>query len=485
MSTQMQACQKSRRVFPGLPPNRTTLNRSEEGDQPSTLVHESLSKNRADSKMSKSGGRKEKYAVPDETQEKRDARTVFIGNLSPEVATKRVSETGVSLTFPLTSISCQPLQKQLPKIESTRFRSVAFQAPTSKLPEANDEGKTTKLPRQHERDRASSWRGEQTAEASTRTDEKKFLTSSQKKKIAFIKHEIHSNADSVHAYIVFAYPQPVDSRPANLPPAPTVMDPFEAARLAVVKCNGTMFLDRMLRVDASSDDALLSSAVGDPKLTIFVGNLDFASKEDDLRVFFEGVVSAERGPASAELSQDGDKPMLWVTRVRMVRDRDTQLGKGFAYVHFADRTCVDEILALEPGKLKFAKRKLRVQRCKTITGVSAVKSTSPAKSARTSNRAAVPDIPKGDPSLGEKLVNLSKEERRQAKSTDADRVARRMAKKKARMALAKQGVPVQSKERERVRKPGAAKKIGGVPPKKGSRGRVRSEKSVAKRNTKK
>ncbi|KAF9223006.1 hypothetical protein BS17DRAFT_707694, partial [Gyrodon lividus] len=401
-------------------------NSDDEGDGPSTLLHETLRKDRAGSKMSKSEGSKDRFAPLDETQERRDARTIFIGNLSPEVARKR------------------PLQKQLrrhilalvptAKIESTRFRSVAFQTPTSKLPEENGEDTKNKQPRQHERDRASSWRDAQTTDKSTKTDERKFITPSQKKKIAFINHEIHSNANSVHAYIVFAYPQPADSRPTNLPPPPPVMNPFEAARLAVGNCDGTVFLDRMLRVDAvakssaaaKSSDAT-SSAVGDPKLTIFVGNLDFASSEEDLRVFFEGVVSAERGPPGTELSQDGDKPKFWVTRVRMIRDRDTQLGKGFAYVQFTDRTCVDEILALEPGKLKFAKRKLRVQRCKIIPGASATKDASSVKSARTPNRAPVPDVPKGDPSLGEKLANLSKEERKQAKASDADRVARRMA----------------------------------------------------------
>ena len=60
-----------------------------------------------------------------------------------------------------------------------------------------------------------------------------------------------------------------------------------------------------------------------------------------------------------------------------------------------------------------------------------------------------------------------------------------MAKKKARIALAKQGVSVQGKERERVRKTGLAKKAGAAPPKKASKGRVRSEKSIAKRNLKK
>lgn len=94
----------------------------------------------------------------------------------------------------------------------------------------------------------------------------------------------------------------------------------------------------------------------------------------------------------------------------------------------------------------------------------------------------VPPVPKGDPSLGEKLVTLSKEERKRVKAADADRVARRVAKKKARMALAKQGVPVQNKLRERVRKTGIAKKPGSASAKKG---RLRSEKSIAKRNMKK
>ncbi|KAH0831868.1 hypothetical protein J3R83DRAFT_12727 [Lanmaoa asiatica] len=452
----------------------------EDGNHPSTLIHETQQ-----DKPGKQASRKERYAPSDETKERRDARTIFIGNLAPDVAIKRT------------------LQKQLhrhilaflptAKVESTRFRSVAFQSPTSKLPEASDDVKKNKQPREHERDRASSWRDAHAANES-KTNEKKFLTPSQKKKIAFINRDIHSEADSVHAYIVFAYPPPPHSRPGNLPPLPPVMDPFEAACLAIEKCSGTMFLDRTLRVDTVvkrstteglSHSTLLSSVIGDPKLTVFVGNLDFSSKEEDLRVFFEGIVSAERGLPDAQGSQDGDKPKCWVTRVRMIRDKDTQLGKGFAYVQFSDRTCVDEILALEPGKLKFAKRKLRVQRCRSTPSAASIKKVSPSKPVQTSCPAPVPPVPKGDPSLGEKLVKLTKEERKRVKAADADRVARRMAKKRSRMALAKQGVPPQNKQRERVRKAGATKKLGGAPPKKTTKGRVRSEKSITKRNTKK
>ena len=154
---------------------------------------------------------------------------------------------------------------------------------------------------------------------------------------------------------------------------------------------------------------------------------------------------------------------------------------------------MDEVLGIEEGKLKFAKRKLRVQRCKTLPGSSistrevtssSSSSLRPAKSTRTP---PVPvTVPKGDPGLGEKLAHLTKEARKQVKSADADRVARRLAKKKARMALGdKGGVKVLGKERERVRKPGksgvgstgAQKKAGGK--------RVRSEKRMAEKNNKK
>jgi nucleolar protein 12 len=193
-----------------------------------------------------------------------------------------------------------------------------------------------------------------------------------------------------------------------------------------------------------------------------------------------------------------------------VRDKETQLGKGFGYIQFAvrthplfyvksqtysfgqDRECVDEILAMEETKLKFAKRKLRVQRYKTLPGGSASMSARPATgtdSASTRPRAPavpipIPSIPKGDPSLGGKLAHLPKDKRKEIKSSDADRVARRLAKKKARNALAKEGVKPQVKDRERVRKSIAVKK-GSIPRKNESKARVRSEKSLAKRNTKK
>ena len=78
---------------------------------------------------------------------------------------------------------------------------------------------------------------------------------------------------------------------------------------------------------------------------------------------------------------------------------------------------------------------------------------------------------------------MSKEERKKVKASDADRVARRLAKKKAK-SLAEKGVKARDGgvDRERVRKRPKDKK-GAVPEK--SKRRVRSNKALLKMNTKK
>ncbi|KZT73879.1 hypothetical protein DAEQUDRAFT_761831 [Daedalea quercina L-15889] len=491
--------------------DRDSSTSEDEGD-PSTLVHESLLK---DSQRHNGDGRsKRKYAPEDESSERRNARTIFVGNVPIEVAQSR------------------PLQKQFKrhitalvltaKIESVRFRSVAFAAPTAKLPSADDEtgkgkgkGKDTvseeKDGRQHDRNRAASWRAKK--DEDEEPDKKQFLTPKEKKRIAFIKHELHSGVDALNAYVVFAHPIPeTAARSKNVPPPAPTMDPYEAARLAAERCDGTVFMGRTIRVDRAgkfTGDAQASGApAGDPKTTIFVGNLDFASKEEDLRAFFEALVVAERGSPGESQGEGSDedeesaeedealenevpvkKLLTWVKRVRIVRDKDTQLGKGFAYVQFVDRQCVDEILALEESQLKFAKRKLRVQRCKTVPGAPKIvpKFAKPPPTVKPSaaRRPSTPRgaAPKGNPALGEKISHLPKEERKKVKASDPDRVARRMAKKQAKM-LAEKGVKSKPRvERDRERKrPGEKKAVAKQAEKKG---RVRSGNALAKMNTKK
>ncbi|KAI0720590.1 hypothetical protein C8T65DRAFT_567599, partial [Cerioporus squamosus] len=496
----------------------------EEGD-PSKLVHESLLKGSA--KTQPRPG-KAKYVPSEESPAQRDARTVFVGNVAVEVTKSRPSQK----QFKRHILSFVPSAK----IESVRFRSVAFQKPTAELPTEDGKTKPKSKTREHDRDRAALWRGEDRDEAEA-APSKRFLNPKEKKRIAFIKHEIHEHVDAVNAYVVFAHPPSAESlaaRPANLPPPAPVMDPYEAARTCAEKCDGSVFLERTLRVDVvkkgvvsgaggeGAPAATGEAMAGDPKATVFVGNLDFASKEEDLRAFFEALVCGERGKPEERAGSDDEeseedeedekakdgakKPRTWVKRVRIIRDRDTQLGKGFAYVQFVDRECVDEILALDESKLKFAKRKLRVQRCKTLPGGPKLRASKPtrapsssapsgSRSGPSSSRPApahrlVPatkHMPKGNPELGAKLAHLPKEERKKVKASDPERVARRLAKKQA-AALAQKGVKAKV-DRERVRKRPNEKKAAragaggkeGAKPKK----RVRSGKALAKMNTKK
>lgn len=134
---------------------------------------------------------------------------------------------------------------------------------------------------------------------------------------------------------MFAYPHP--DRPANVAP---ILDPFETAT-QVLKANGSTFLETTIRFDTvrlpasvgllsatnalSKKDAWLPGGT-DPKRSLFVGGLDYGAKEEDVRVFFEELVKAERGEKA-----EG----RYITGVRIVRDKETQLGKGFGYVHFA------------------------------------------------------------------------------------------------------------------------------------------------------
>ncbi len=159
--------------------------------------------------------------------------------------------------------------------------------------------------------------------------------------------------DSVNAYVVFAHAPAVDqNRPKNLPPPNPTMDPYEAARTAVKVADGSVFMGRTIRVDSAvkgkEKGAADAEMAGDPKATVFVGNLDFASKEEDLRAFFEALMVQEKGAPGEgdEEDEEGEegkgkevkrKSKAWVRRVRIIRDKDTLLGKGFGYVQFTVR----------------------------------------------------------------------------------------------------------------------------------------------------
>lgn len=135
---------------------------------------------------------------------------------------------------------------------------------------------------------------------------------------------------------------------------------------------------------------------------------------------------------------------------------------------------MDEILAMEQGRLKFAKRKLRVTRYnnkgssegsksnpkQTPKGSTKPSTSKPSTSKSSTSKGGKETSVKhrGDPALGERLKGLSKEERKDAKKNDANRLARRLEKKKARLELDK-SLNNSKKDRVRVRK---AKAISGA-----------------------
>ncbi|KAJ2358204.1 Nucleolar protein 12 [Coemansia erecta] len=134
------------------------------------------------------------------------------------------------------------------------------------------------------------------------------------RKIAFIRGKFHSDRQVCNAYVEYTEE--------------------ESAKKAL-ELNGTEFQDKHIRVDLANNDK-----EHDMKRSVFVGNLDFAAEEEDLWRHF--------GTCGA------------VSNVRIIRDSKTNLGKGFAYVQFADRASV--ALALKLNGTEVNSRKLRVQR---------------------------------------------------------------------------------------------------------------------------
>ncbi|WVQ74621.1 hypothetical protein IAR50_004222 [Cryptococcus sp. DSM 104548] len=409
----------------------------EEEESDDELVHEAAKAAQEARKAKKT--KAERFVPEEEPAADKNRRTVFVGNLPIDAAKSKAI---------LNQLKAH-IKSFVPtaKIESVRFRSVAFATPTDSVP-TEDPEKDAISRAKREKLRTAAWRKKDDKDNEAVDEHKVYIDAKGKRKVAFIKKDFHPDIDSCNAYVVFGHPHP--NRSANVAP---VMNPYDAAAEIISSANASTFLSRTLRFDAvrlpssvglasatnalSKRDAWLPSNA-DPKKSLFVGGLDYAAKEEDLRVYFEELVKAERGQ-----NKEAGK---WVTGVRIVRDKETQLGKGFAYVHFSDRESVDEVLAMDKDKIKFAKRKLRVQPCKTLPSSNTLNNTikklgsaatkdPKSKTSKPKRRVQAGVVPKGDPALGEKLKDLSKEERKTFKNADADRQARRLAKKKAKNAV--------------------------------------------------
>lgn len=139
------------------------------------------------------------------------------------------------------------------------------------------------------------------------------------------------------------------------------------ARSAVAALNATMILDRHLRADLVAHPAPTV-----PRRCVFVGNLGFVDDESAIRAANEAEGRETRKPAKQPADVEEG---LWrvfgkvgeVESVRVPRDAQTRVGKGFAYVQFKEEVAVEGALGLD-GKTfaPMLPRRLRVQRAKTI-----------------------------------------------------------------------------------------------------------------------
>ncbi|XP_069385691.1 RNA-binding protein 34 [Paralichthys olivaceus] len=138
---------------------------------------------------------------------------------------------------------------------------------------------------------------------------------SMSRKVAAIKRKIHPKKQSVNAYVVFT---------------------DEEGVAKALESNGTEIeKDFHIRVDRVTD-----SSSHDHKRSVFVGNLSFEMNESAFRQHFEECGSVEA--------------------VRLVRDQNSGLGKGFGYVLFESPDSVQLALKLDGSKLEG--RAVRVKR---------------------------------------------------------------------------------------------------------------------------
>lgn len=106
-----------------------------------------------------------------------------------------------------------------------------------------------------------------------------------------------------------------------------------------IAANNSEFLGKYLRV------SMANQKEHDTKTTVFVGNLYYKAKDEELRQHF--------------------KDCGEIHSVRIIRDPVTHMGKGFAYVRFASKQ--GYLAALKLNMSDFFNRQLRIKRAVDIS----------------------------------------------------------------------------------------------------------------------
>ncbi|GAA5980722.1 hypothetical protein JCM5350_006365 [Sporobolomyces pararoseus] len=447
----------------------------------------------------------------EESPDERDARTIFIGNVPSDCSTSNSRKKALvrhvlqnpSLLAALPS-NCPPL-----KLDSIRFRSIAFASKVfgRKANAAGADGETNAAEAGGRgRKRAKEWRENEGSdqrgvrggfhareeESKPSTSKSGALTDAQKRRVAFIRGELNEHKAACNSYLVIQdFPTQVEG-----------LEMSEVIRLLVEHTNNSIFDGFTLRADhvrprsaaavlaaaqmaakpnpnlidvpKSADAATYQITATEARRTLFIGGLDFAETEENVRKATEAVLVRERGVIKGR----------YVENVRIVRDASTGLGKGFCYVLLADEQCVDELLALPPGKnLKISKRKVRLERCKTSAAAArskaSARSNAPTPPSRDGSskapgpRRAVPIAAPRDPTarsrpstsasehqakLAEALAKLEPDERKKIKAIDPERLARRAEKKKQKVLSER----FERKQANMAKKGGSAAGAGGI-----------------------
>ncbi|KAI9746120.1 MAG: Nucleolar protein 12 [Claussenomyces sp. TS43310] len=210
------------------------------------------------------------------------------------------------------------------------------------------------------------------------------------KKAAYAKKALMAaTTKSTNAYVVYSTPY--------------------AAREAVKNLNGSMVLDRHLRVDGVAHPAKT-----DHRRCVFVGNLGFV--DDESMMDQGGETERKRSKIPSDVEEG-----LWrqfakageVESVRVVRDEKTRVGKGFAYVQFKargkislaelDANAVEAALLFNEKKYPpMLPRVLRVTRAKAVKKTAVASQRSRAAKPPQFGR---PDNPNNAPIYNPKLTS--------------------------------------------------------------------------------
>ncbi|CAL1376180.1 unnamed protein product [Linum trigynum] len=162
------------------------------------------------------------------------------------------------------------------------------------------------------------------------------------RKGAIMQNKINDAAGSVHAYIVY---KTMESAEASL-----------SHNMAVVAGNHIR-VDRACppRKKLKGEEAPLY----DNKRTIFMGNLPFDVKDEEIYQLFTGIKGLSSG----------------IEGVRVVRDPNNGLGKGIAYLLLKDKESVN--LVMQKRSLKLRDREIRLSRARQQDSTTPTKRANP------------------------------------------------------------------------------------------------------------